>query len=298
MRRLTLLVILLVAAPAHGQVVIQGEQELDFDRTESWAMKYFASVTLLSGFGPPRDFEPGTIEFGLETAWVPSLSEVERTVGFNGTKTEDLNKTPFFARPRMEIGLPHRWSLQLSYLPPVEVFDVKPNLLAAAIGRPLYRSELWAAGMRVSGQYGSIEGDFTCSEEDAAAGSDLQRNPFGCEVPSEDEYTIRTASLGLDFSRRPSVSSPFEPYLALVVTYMDLDFQVNARYSGLADRTLLLTHGFTASLAAGLRYQATHRVAAHLELFYTPLEVIRPPDTSRQTDELVNLRALLAYGIR
>ena len=41
-------------------------QELDFDRPESWAMKYVTSVTLATGFGVPRALKPGSLEIGFE----------------------------------------------------------------------------------------------------------------------------------------------------------------------------------------------------------------------------------------
>ena len=47
---------------ASAQEVFAPRQDLDFDRPESWAMKYFASASLCSGLGTPRDSVPGSIE--------------------------------------------------------------------------------------------------------------------------------------------------------------------------------------------------------------------------------------------
>ena len=45
--------------PAAAQDIIEGSEELRFDRTEAWAMKYFASVGIFTGFGVPPALEPG-----------------------------------------------------------------------------------------------------------------------------------------------------------------------------------------------------------------------------------------------
>lgn len=287
----------IVATAAEGQVVLAGSEALAFDRPESWAMKYFASVNLLTGFGAPRPMRPGAIELGLEATSVPSLSERERTVGFAGSKTEDLNKTPLFGRPRVRVGLPRRLALSASYVPPAELFGVRPHLAALAVERPLHAGRRWRLGARLVGQYGSLEGDFTCSADDVAAGGDRRRNPFGCEEPSRDEMTIRSASLELTAAWTGDGTSRLAPYLALAAHHMDLDFQVDARYSGIADRTLLLTDGSTVSLSGGVTWRLEGGWALAAELFYSPLDVVRPPAGASENDALLNLRLLLSYSL-
>ena len=82
---------------------------------EAWAMKYFNSVSLLTGLGPPRVREPWSFEIGLELDTIPRLDEDQRRVGFGGAKVEDLNRLPAFFRPRLTIGLPAKWSLDVAY---------------------------------------------------------------------------------------------------------------------------------------------------------------------------------------
>ncbi len=261
-------------------------------------MKHFASISLFTGMGPPRRMEPGSIDIGLEAGGVPTLSESERTVGFNGTKTEDLNRTSLFGRPRVEIGLPRHLTLGLSWVPPVELSGVEPNLLAAALGRPLHEGERWRLGLRAYVQYGTLRGDFTCSRDDAAAGDDQIRNPFGCEASSNDEMTIRTGSLEISAAFPGGSQGRFEPYVALAGHFMDLEFQVDARYAGIVDKTRLLTDGVTASLTAGLRASLSDRLDLTGELFYTRLDVVRPPATSSRAEDLLNFRTLISYRLR
>ncbi len=291
-------VVWMPVATAAAQPVVDFEEEVDFSRTEAWAMKYFGSVNLLTGFGTPRAARPGTIDLGLEINWVPALSDAQRTVGFVGTKMEDLNKTSVFVRPRFTLGLPSKLTLTLTYLPPIEAFGVKPHLFGAAIGRPVHEATRWRIGLRGYGQFGTIQGDFTCDEDTVAAGSDPIRNPFNCEEVSEDKYRLRTIGLETSFAWRSDPSSKLEPYAGLAVNYLDTDFEVNARYAGLIDRTVLLTDGFTVSFTAGLAYAFTDRLSLSGELFYSPLNFVRPPNKSSQNDGLFNLRSLVTYRIR
>src|SRR5436190_7072683 len=78
--------------------VVAPVQHLSFDAPEAWALKYFTSVTLLSGLEPPETFgeerRTGSFSAGVEFGWMPALSAARAQVGFSGRKQEDLNKTP------------------------------------------------------------------------------------------------------------------------------------------------------------------------------------------------------------
>ncbi|MGB5880112.1 MAG: hypothetical protein WBH85_08795 [Thermoanaerobaculia bacterium] len=284
--------------PAAGaQTVLDFTDKLDFDRPESWAMKYYASLTLLTGFGAPRVLEPGRIDLDLEGGWVPSLSEAERTVGFNGTKTEDLNRTSVFVRPAVVIGLPRKLSLTLTWVPPVKAFGVEPNLLAVAIGRPVHQARTWRLGLRGYAQYGTLQADFTCPGDVVAAGDNPELNPFNCVEPSNDEHQISALGLEVSWAKEPRGSGRWEPHVGLSANYLDLEFQVDARHSGIVDRTLLVTDGVTLALTAGVTYHAGERWRMVGEAFYSPLEVTRPPSTSTANEGLFNLRALVSYTV-
>ncbi|MGH9464046.1 MAG: hypothetical protein ACRD0X_00245 [Thermoanaerobaculia bacterium] len=284
----------LAAGPAAAQLVLDGEEQLPFDAPESWAMKYFASVALPSGLGSPEPLPAGRVELVLEGANVPRLSEEERRVGFDGTKVEDLNRSEVFGRPRVVVGLGARWSLEASYLPPLELSGVEPEIFSLAAGRPVWERGRARLGLRVAGQYGTFEGDFTCSADEIASGS----NPFDCEAPSTDTSTARSLSVEISGARRLGRAEGWEAYGALIATHMNLDFEVDARWSGFVDHTRLHTDGETVALAAGVGYRLAERWRGGLEVFWTRLDVVRPPATSTEHDDLVNLRAALRYRLR
>lgn len=292
--RCALIACVLGAAPAAAQFLLDIEEELPFDAPESWAMKYFASVALPTGLGAPEALPAGRVELTLEGANVPQLSVAERRVGFDGTKVEDLNKTEFFGRPRLLVGLPARWSLEVSYLPPIELSGVEPEIFALAVARPFWERGNGRLGLRAAGQYATFEGDFTCSADELAGGP----NPFDCEAPSSDTSTSRSVSVELSAATRLGSDDRWEPYGALIGTHMDLDFQVDARYAGLIDRTRLHTDGETLALAVGVGVRPAERWRGGLELFWSRLDVVRPPSTSREHDDLLNLRASLRYRVR
>jgi hypothetical protein len=279
-----------------GPILIEGVEEMDFDRPESWAMKYYTSLAMMTGLGTPESSVPGSIELAFEGGIVPNLGEEKRRVGFVGSKVEDLNRTNLFGRLLATVGLPSDFSLAIGVTPPIEVDGVTPRLVSVSMARPVLDSSSWRLGLRLHGLTGRIEGDLTCPE-DIAGNPDPELNPDLCLEPSNDE--LKTSQVGLELSAAPKIwGDRWEPYLAVSVNYLDLEFQVRARYSVFVDRMRLLTDGYTYSFAAGVGYQLSERLRLTGELFYTPLEVVRDPLDGTQNDELVNGRILVGYTIR
>lgn len=287
---------LAVASTAHAQNLIEGTEELDFDRTESWAMKYFASLSILTSMGVPERMGAGTIDLGFEGGIVPQLSDDQRLVGFNGTKLESLNRTHFFGRVRAHIGLSESTRLELAYLPPIDIGGVKPNLFAVGVGRPFAITEHLQLGARGYFQFGTIEGDITCGEDEVAAGFDPELNPFDCQAPSNDELKQRV--VGGEITAGYVIGGKWRPYAGIAVNNLDLEFQVDAVYQNLIDRTLQLTDGTTVSVTGGVNFIAGENWRLTGEIFYSWLSVARPPETTANNDGFLNARFLVAYRIR
>jgi hypothetical protein len=290
--------VIATAGGAGAQTRIAFDEELDFDRPEAWAMKWFSSLAVMTGFGGPPELAPGAWELGLEGAWVPSLSEEERRVGFIGNKVEDLNRTSVFGRLRLSAGLPARFVLTAGWVPPVEMDGVTPHLVALALGRPLVDGRSLRLDLRLIAQTGTLEGDLTCPEAAAAAGDDRDRNPFNCLEPSDDEMTLHSGGVELTGSWRPAGAPRLRPYASLAGHYFDNELQVRARYGTLIDRTRLLSDGTTFAATAGLDFQASERTRFCAELFYSPLDVVREPGRGSRNDPLLNARLFLGYRFR
>jgi opacity protein-like surface antigen len=292
-----LTIVLSTAAPlrARAQLVLDGTQTLAFDRPESWGMKYYASLTLLSGMDVPQQLAAGQVELGFEGGSVPQLSDAERRIGFNGTKVEDVNKASLFGRVRGSVGLGKGMALELAYTPPVEMGGAKASLFALALGRVFALAPSWRLGLRGSGQIGAIKGDITCSAAEVAAGDDVELNPFQCVRPSEDESRQKVA--GLELVAGYDGPSRFKPYAGIGLNYMDLEFRVDALYSqGLVDdHTVQLTNGASVSASAGLTFAASGRLRVTAELLYSWLSVVRPPSAASANEGFLNGRVLVAY---
>jgi len=300
-RYVLVLVVALVmasATPARAQFVVAERETLDFDRPESWGMKYYASLALLTSMGVPERRAAGVVDLGFEGSYVPQMSDEQRRIGFNGTKLEDVNKTRFFGRVRGSVGLGKGLALELGYTPPIEVGGAKPNILAVALGRPFDLSPSWRLGVRGYGQVGTIEADITCSAGEVAAGDDPVQNPFQCVEPSEDES--RQKAVGLELVAGYDGTSRFKPYLGLGLNYMDLEFHVNAIYSNglVEDHTVQLTSGTTLSASAGMTFEASPRFRITGELFYSWLSIVRPPTASSANEGFFNGRIFVSYRIR
>lgn len=284
-----MIAILAGAGPLRAQV-IDDTTELDWNRPEAWAMKYFNSVSLLTGLGAPEDRRKWSFEIGLELDTIPQLSEDQRRIGFNGAKVEDLNRLPAFFRPRLTIGLPAKLSLDIAWVPPVNLQGVTSNLFAIGLERPFYTAGGLVLGGRIYGQIGTIKGDFTCTEEEAAYPPGSPENIWGCEAPSDDELTLNY--VGLAFTGGYRVGKTMFHW-GLAANYMDMEFQVNALTDGLLDHTLLLADGWTWSINGGASWNLSKSFSIAAELFYSPLSVTRPPSTSSENDPLFNLRTML-----
>lgn len=281
---------------AGTQQLVTGETTLDFDRPESWAMKYYTSLTLFTGMDMPRYRRAGEFDLALEGGQVPQLSEDQRRVGFDGTKVEDVNKTNVFGRLRGSVGLGKGFALEVGYTPPLKVGGARPNLLALAVGRPFDLSS-FRLGVRGFGQIGAIDADITCSAGEVAAGSDPQRNPFDCIAPSQDRTHQKVAGLelvaGYDGWKR------LKPHVGVGVHYMDLQFDINAVYSGglVSDHETQNTSGTTVSATGGVAFEVSRRLRLGAEVFYSWLSVVRPPATAAVNDGLLNVRFFVSYRV-
>lgn len=286
---------LFAAAPwTFGQPVLRNDENLDLDRPEAWALAYFTSVSLLPGFGVPEERRPGSLEIGVELSAIPHLDGEQRRVGFSGSKAEDVNKAPLLLRPRAVVGLPRGFTLTVAYVPPVEVFDVEPHLLAVALERPVADAGDWRFGARLFAQVGRVRSDITCPDE-VVGSDDPEVNPTGCDEPSSDTVHMRYAGVELSAGRAREGSS-WRPYGALAVQRLDTEFEVDALTRGLRDRSRLTARGWTWSATAGVGWRSPSGLGVAVEAFYTPLSVERTAGEV-EDDPLLTLRSLASWSL-
>jgi len=299
----SLIILFAVSAVSMAQTkVFAPVQHLSFDAPESWALKYFTSMTLLSGLEPPETFgeerHTGSITAGFEIDWLPSLSGARATVGFSGHKQEDLNKAPIFARPSIRVGLPWKLSVIATGPAPIDVFGVTPSLFALGIERPVIERPQWRLNWRVYGQLGSVSAAFTCPKKVLGFAPGSPGNPTGCVAESNDTATLRYAGTELQFAHRLPWIPRLTPHVSAGYNLINSAFQVNAPLTNRLDRTYLWTRGETYHGTAGVSYLLTKRLALTVDAFYTPLSIRRAAGTPRVNDGLFNVRALVSYDLR
>jgi hypothetical protein len=295
------IVALLFSLPtlAFAQTTIDPVENLPSERPEAWAMRYFAAALRGHGFGsapartPART--PGDFEVGFEVGWLPSLDAEQETVGFGGTKREDLDRSSWTGRLRGEVVLPAGLVLDAGWIPPVEISGLEPNVITLGLSRSVYATPRWSLGLRLSADHGRVQGDITCDAKTVAAGEDPILNPFQCLEPSQDVTSWHSGTLEATLSRLPlsllgNGRVPITPYLTVAASYLDAEFQVDARYGVIIDKSTLRTHALEPTFRLGIRGSRS-RSSVSVELAFAPLEVERTAG-KRTEDGLLNLRAL------
>ncbi|HEV8631105.1 MAG TPA: hypothetical protein VGV61_12370 [Thermoanaerobaculia bacterium] len=292
--------LLVLAAPpvgAHEDEEGTEREELNSRRPEAWTMRHFAAATQSTGVSAPISRRLGSFELGLETDSIPYLSAAQRTVGFNGTKEEDLNRTPVIARPHAAIGLGRGFSLVADWVPPIRVHGSTANVVTVALERPLLQTDTWTIGARVGAGSGRLRGDFTCPQAAAAAGDDPVRNPSQCLRASDDvqSYHWKNVAVVVSHALTPSLQA----YASASLWKQDAIFRVHALLEDEEDQDRLAFAGSDRGAALGLDWS---RGLWHVgtEVFYSPLDVIRDPSGRgpSERDDFWNIRLKTSYRFR
>jgi len=291
---LTLLLpsLFLAATGVAAQLIVHNDEDLASDRPEAWAMNYMAASSLMTAFGQTPALRAWDWAVALDAAQIPRLSAAQQRVGFNGTKEEDLNKSPVFGRARLFLGLPGDWVAELGYTPPLTINGVQPrDLVAVAIGRRVFESEGFTFSARIFGQHGRAVGDVTCPARIAGV-SDPHVNPYGCQAPSNDQVTLNY--YGLELVPAWTVGN-WHGYVSVGAMRTNLAVQVDAFTFDEHDRSHLVSRTTLPLTTAGLSVDLDPHWNVGLEVLYVPLNVRREPGAPTQSDPLTSARLQLLY---
>jgi hypothetical protein len=297
MKSATLLV-LVQAGFAHAalaQSEFRDDEVLGRDRPEAWALRHAAAATYFTSAGATPALAAGEWGLAVDLAQVPHLARRERTVGFDGTKLEDLNKSPAFGRLRGALGLPGGWVVEVGYTPPLEVDGARADdLLALAVGRRLLQRGAFSLSSRLFGQAGGIEGDITCAAE-LAGNPDSNANPYGCQAPSRDR--VRLHYHGFDLTGAWE-RGPWSWHASAGATRTELAVRVDALTFDVRDRSRLSSRegGGYLALGGARRIGPRWRVAA--EVLHVPLSVRRGQAVPPEREPFTGLRLQLGYTRR
>ena len=263
----------LLASSAHSQ-----SRELErygAGSSEAKLMLYYSSTVAYSPLGAINTSSGASRRFeaALEVSYLPRLSESQRTTGSD--KPEATNLAPVFARPRVNARLPGAAMLELSWIPPVRVFDVKANLFAAALSRTFAVTPSVLVVPRVSFLAGRVEGPITCNEETANEGDADLRTYYATVCYSNDSndfFEPRHVSGEVLFARASSAGR-WQPYASIGARSERTRFDVGViRGDGSRDPDQPILEVKTTRLygAAGASWFGLPRTRLAAELYYAP----------------------------
>lgn len=293
LRWLSMVSLCLATQLVHAQAVVRQDELLASDRPEAWAMNRVAASSLMTAFGEIPALEPWQWGLALEAGEVPRLSAVQRRVGFNGDKFEDLNKSPVFGRLRLRLGLPAGWIAELGYTPPLAINGARPrDLVALAFGHRLIERGGFSLSARAFGQHGGVEGDITCPAGLVGV-ADIEQNPYGCQAASNDRISVN--DYGVDLTSGWN-AGPWHWHASLGAVRTELQVQVDALTFDVRDRSRLVANGVLRYAAIGVRRDLGRHWSLGTEWLHVPLSVRRGPGAASESDPLTSWRVQLRYA--
>jgi hypothetical protein len=252
---------------------------LEDDSNEAQIMGYYDAALAFTPLGAP----PGRVfQAGIDITCVPGLSEEDRQTTFAGSKLENTNFTSVLPRPRLRYRPHPDWLLEGGFFPKVEVFGVKPQMLALGTAwRFAGREEAASWWVRAHYFRGDIEGPITCSED--AVDDPANTLCFGGEVSSDrfrpETYGLEVVASGAHLGRGGPAW-----YGSVGYSHERLQFDTHfVNSAGLLDDQVLVARLDRGAVAGGVSWEAWRGLRLDGEVSYAP-------------QALATVRLALAWG--
>ena len=269
--------------------IAHGDQKVDLDSPEGWAMAFMTTSAQNLGHVPPHSVNIRDISISAELSSIPRLSKEQQRIGFGGFKDEDLNKSPAFGRLRANIGLPWNLDAEISWTPPLQINDSKPDhLWGAALSKPLFDNERISVGLRLFLLRGGVIASVTCSEDTINFAPYTPQNTAGCVGLSEDK--LQMDHEGVEVFLSFNNSSKILPWVSLASSNIDNSVEIDAPLEVGRERATVYSSGTIQTLSFGFNYDIRENWSLNAASSYTPLDVQRPNDNS-DNDDFWNVRA-------
>ncbi|MDE0748135.1 MAG: hypothetical protein OSB23_10145 [Porticoccaceae bacterium] len=268
--------------------IAHGDQKVDLDSPEGWAMAFMTTSAQNLGHVPPHSVNIRDISISAELSSIPRLSKEQQRIGFGGFKDEDLNKSPAFGRLRANIGLPWNLDAEISWTPPLQINDSKPDhLWGAALSKPLFNNEKISMGLRLFLLRGGVTASVTCSEDTINFAPYTPQNTAGCVGLSEDK--LQMDHEGVEVFLSFNNSSKILPWVSLASSNIDNSVEIDAPLEVGRERATVYSSGTIQTLSFGFNYDIRENWSLNAASSYTPLDVQRPNDNS-DNDDFWNVR--------
>jgi hypothetical protein len=273
-----------------------GDETVDLDTPEGWAMAFMTSSALNLGQMPPQSVNIGDISISTEISSIPHLSKEQQKIEVEGYfKDEDLNKSPAFGRLRASVGLPWDINAEISWTPPIQINDSVPDhLWGAALSKPLFNNEKIGIGLRLFLLRGGAIASVTCSE-DVINFEEVytDENYVGCVGLSNDRLKMNHE--GVEVFLSFNNSSVILPWISLASSNIDSSVEIDAPLFAGRETSTIHSSGSIQTLSFGFNYDVGENRRLSVSSSYTPLEVQRADDSS-DNDNFWNLRVGLIIG--
>lgn len=251
------------------------------DSNEAKLLAFYSVPMAFSPGGAVAPMPPGAVRIGLELTYVPtpSLGIQQSDECYGLEKRENTELSPVFPRPRLLIGLPGGFSVDLSYLPPVSVNDAEPNLGSVAVAWTHRLGEIGTSRaldlvLRAHGTVGRISGAITCPADDLQQTAPAQAC-YGDE-PSDDTY--KPNMFGGEVLLGMHGGGRFGGYGGVGVTRLMPRFQVDfQQLDGFHDDTRIIVDMTRAALMLGGQLRLTPR----FDLTFEAYSVLQDATTAR-----------------
>ena len=264
------------------------DQEVDFGSPEGWGMAFMTTSSQNLGQVPPHSVNVKDISISAELSSIPRLSKEQQKIGFGGFKDEDLNKSPAFGRIRASIGLPWDLNAEISWTPPIQINNSKPdNLWGAAISKPIINNEKIGLGLRLFLVRGGAIASVTCSEDNLNFDLYTPQNTAGCIALSDDK--LKMDHEGIEIFLSLTNSSAILPWISLASSNLDNSVEINAPLEVGRERATVYSSGTTQTISFGFTYDFNEDWSFNASSSYTPLDV-RRPNYNSGNDNFWNVR--------
>jgi hypothetical protein len=269
---ITAAVVSLLAVSPAG-LAAQGDCFPSADSHEAQLFAHFSAPLAFSAAQSPWAYRPGSVQVGLEGTYLPDASDriATPTVCRPGKGPEDVNLLAAFPRPRLAYSLAHGVLLEISWVPPVTINHVRPNLWGFALSRSVPLSPHMVFMGRVHATIGSLKAPFVCSERAIA---DPTSECSTAKAPSKDTYkpNIFGVELAMAF---PQAQGRFRPYLGAGYNILHPRFQVYwVNTSNVVDNRKVEVNLSRLALFGGVTLAPAERFNLSFEGYSTPSDLV------------------------
>jgi len=230
------------------------------------------SVPLAFGRAGIANAGGGRVKFGFELSYLPDVDEATATPTLCRPGKRPENTDLLFAapRPRIAIILGRGFAMEASWVPPIDLHQVKANLVGVALSYDVRLNDHGTAvSLRAHGTFGVIKAPITCDDEA------LQDQPSECYQGTRSNDSYHPNIVGFDAAVRSSLGAPFQLYFGSGYNRLMPRFRVNFTNSqGQTDRQRIEVDLDRLALFGGFTWLAARRLGLSAEVYTAPADAV------------------------